>query len=74
MAVVIDGKSLTLEQVAAVARGFEKVVMSEEAKAAVNKKLLTTKIHLLQQLKTHQLHVTLMKDLTKWQMTSLALH
>ncbi|MBQ9881676.1 MAG: aromatic amino acid lyase, partial [Synergistes sp.] len=37
MAVIIDGKSLTLEQVAAVARNYEKVEMSEAAKAAVNK-------------------------------------
>lgn len=37
MAVIIDGKSLTLSEVAAVARGYEKVVMSDEAKAAVVK-------------------------------------
>ena len=37
MAIMIDGKSLTLSQVEAVARGYEKVQLTEEAKNAVNK-------------------------------------
>ncbi len=37
MAIMIDGKSLTLSQVEAVARGYEKVQLTDEAKDAVNK-------------------------------------
>ena len=37
MAVIIDGKSLTIDQVISVARNFEKVELSEDAVKAVNK-------------------------------------
>ena len=37
MAVVINGKDLTIEEVIRVCRGMEKVEISEEAQAAVNK-------------------------------------
>ena len=35
--ITINGMSLTVEQVAAVARNYEQVVISEEAKQKVNK-------------------------------------
>ena len=37
MAVVINGKDLTIEEVIRVCRGMEKVEISEEAQVAVNK-------------------------------------
>ena len=37
MAVIINGKDLTIEEVIRVCRGMEKVEISEEAQAAVNK-------------------------------------